>query len=87
MPPLPVSGCEPYGVNIVGVRINNRGGCCWVHFRRRFVLIFIMENKIKNGLTVETVTAFELSKPDGNVDTAIFFGLKVQGMVACSKLK
>ena len=36
---------EPYGVNIVGVRINNRGGCCWVHFRR-FVLIYIMENKI-----------------------------------------
>jgi hypothetical protein len=41
------------------------------------------------------VTAFELVKPDGNVDTVakasadpvLFIGLKVQGVVACKPRK
>ncbi|KIM38915.1 hypothetical protein M413DRAFT_239222 [Hebeloma cylindrosporum] len=68
---------EPYGVNVVGGRTSGvgvagftlGGGYSW--------------KTNQYGLTIDTVTAFELVKPDGNVvrvtkasDPGLFFGLK-----------
>ena len=74
---------EPHGVNVVGGRVSGvgvagltlGGGYSW--------------KTNQYGMTVDTVTAFELVKPNGHVETvtkdsdpSLFFGLKVR-LVSC----
>jgi len=89
---------EPHGVNVVGGRTLGVGvagfalggglfGYSKIH-AQKVLIIYVAGYSWKTnqyGLTIDTVTAFELVKPDGNVvtvtkasDPDLFFGLKVR---------